>query len=296
MNSIACPVCGYHQFRHAFHARDHFVSGKDFPVNACIQCGMLITGAMPPDSELDNFYKSDAYISHSDTRHGLINQAYHLIRKFMLSRKYQLIRSQTKRQKGALLDIGAGTGYFLDYMQKKGWQVTGTEKSIEAKQYASGKWNITLLPEEQLFEFRPASFDVITLWHVMEHLPNLNQHWQVISKILKPDGILVIALPNPKSRDARHYGPYWAAWDVPRHRWHFAPRHIRELGRREGFRLKTICRMPFDAFYISIMSEQYKKTTFPLLSGFFYGKISWLASLFNKKRCSSLIYVFRKSG
>jgi SAM-dependent methyltransferase len=294
MKSVACPVCGYHQFKYAFTARDYFVSGKEFPVNACIQCGMRLTGNLPAEHDMATYYKSEAYISHSNTREGLVNKAYHLVRKVMLSRKYALIHSQSNNKKGTLLDIGAGTGYFLDFMQKKGWQVTGTEKSKAARAFATDTWKVPVYAEDKLFDFDPGTFDVITLWHVMEHLPELNQHWQLISKLLKPEGQLIIALPNAESWDARHYGSHWAAWDVPRHLWHFTPDHITQLGKSAGFRLGSIHRMPFDAFYISIMSEKYKQTAFPVLRGIFYGKLAWVASLFNKKRCSSLIYTFRK--
>ena len=152
-----------------------------------------------------------------------------------------------------------------------------------------------IMPDDALFSLPPASFDLITLWHVMEHLPNIRQYWQVISRLLKPDGILIIALPNSSSWDAKHYGSYWAAWDVPRHIWHFTPKLIEKLGNREGFRLIHSKRMPFDAFYISIMSEKYKKSAYPIFKGILFGKISWLSSLLNKNRCSSLMYIFRKS-
>ncbi|MFZ5431904.1 MAG: class I SAM-dependent methyltransferase [Bacteroidota bacterium] len=294
MNSSACPVCGYHQFKVAFATKDYFFTGKDFTVNACIKCGMLMTAGLHPGKDLSVYYKSEQYISHSDTRKGIVNRIYHLVRNIMLRRKHRMVCSVSGLKTGSILDIGTGTGYFPAFMKSKGWQATGTEKSEEARKYASEKQDILVYDEEKLFSLPAASYDVVTLWHVMEHLPNINQHWQVISKILKPDGVLIIALPNVKSWDARHYGPYWAAWDVPRHIWHFSPKHVKELGKKEGFRLSRTMRMPFDAFYISIMSEKYKQSSFPVLKGMFYGKLSWFASLYNKKRCSSLIYVFRK--
>jgi SAM-dependent methyltransferase len=294
MSSVACPVCGYHQFRLVFTAEDYFVTQEKFPVNACIKCGMLMTSGLPKEEDIAGYYKSEDYISHSDTRKGFVNRAYHLVRDIMLSEKFNIIRKNSGKGTGSVLDIGAGTGYFLKYMQQKGWNVQGVEKSQEARDFATKRWNLNILPDEELFNLPPASFDVITLWHVMEHLPNLDQHWQLISKLLKPDGVLVIALPNAGSWDAKHYGPYWAAWDVPRHLWHFTPIHLEELGKSEGFSLKNMYRMPFDGFYISIISEKYKKAAFPSIKGIFYGKISWLASLFNKRKCSSLIYIFRK--
>jgi SAM-dependent methyltransferase len=295
-NSATCPVCDCHQFRMAFETKDYFYTGKDFTINACIKCGMLLTAEVFNVKDLSEYYKSEQYISHSDTREGLVNRLYHLVRNVMLRRKYRLVCSVTGLKTGSILDIGTGTGYFPGFMKGKGWRVTGIEKSDEARRFAAKNQDIPVFDEEQLLNIPAASFDVITLWHVMEHLPDINHHWQVISKILKPDGVLIIALPNANSWDASHYGPYWAAWDVPRHRWHFAPEHFKESGQKEGFRLISTRRMPFDAFYISIISEKYKQSSFPVLRGMFYGKLSWFASLFNKKRCSSLIYIFRKTS
>ena len=296
MNYMECPVCGYHQSQKAFTAKDHFVSGQEFAIHACIRCGLLQTADVPNESESGAYYQSETYISHSNTRKGVMNQIYHLVRGLMLTRKHALISQVSDQSNGTLLDIGAGTGYFMNFMQQKGWQVQATEKSPEARKYAKQHMDVDIQDEDMLFSFQPASFDVVTLWHVMEHLPNLNQYWQVISKILKPDGALIVALPNAKSWDAKHYGPNWAAWDVPRHLWHFSPKHIRELGKKEGFRLSGIRRMPFDAFYISIMSEKNINSSFPIIRGIFQGIRSWAASLYSKKKSSSLIYIFRRSN
>lgn len=296
MSSYACPVCGYHQFRYVFTALDHFVTREQFPINACIRCGMFMTSGLPKEEDISGYYNSEEYISHSDTRKGIVNRAYHLVRNVMFAKKLKIILKVSGKKAGSILDIGAGTGYFLNYMKMQGWETLGVEKSADARVFAEKQWNLSVFSDEKLFMLPPANFDIITLWHVMEHLPNLNQHWQVISKLLKPDGVLVIALPNAQSWDAKHYGPFWAAWDVPRHLWHFTPKHIEKLGKREGFSLINTIRMPFDGFYISIISEKYKTASFPLIKGIFYGKMSWLASLFNKRKCSSLIYIFRKTN
>lgn len=295
MSSFACPACGYHQFKLAFTSKDYFVTKEEFPVKACIKCGMLITAGLPKDGDISGYYKSEDYISHSDTRNGLVNRTYHLVRDIMLSEKHRIIQNISEKSKGSVLDIGTGTGYFLKYMQKKGWDIHGVEKSPVARDFAKKRWHLKIMSDEDLFTMPPAKFDVITLWHVMEHLPNLQQHWQTISKLLKPDGVLVIALPNAESWDAKHYGPFWAAWDVPRHLWHFTPKHIKALGKAEGFNLTNMYRMPFDGFYISIISEKYKNASIPFIKGIIYGKISWFVSLFNKKKSSSLIYIFRKT-
>lgn len=295
MNSLACPVCGYHQFREAFTVRDFFVSGEDFPVKSCQKCGMLITLSLPGRDEMGRYYKSDDYISHSDTKQGMINRIYHIVRNIMLDRKLKIIQKESGKKSGNLLDIGTGTGYFLNHMKKNGWTINGTEKEESARKFAQEQWGIEVLPEDSLFSLHPAKYDVITLWHVMEHLPYPDQHWQIISKLLRPDGLLLVALPNAASYDAGHYGRFWAAWDVPRHLWHFSPKHISELGRKHGFSLKRVKRMPFDAFYISILSEKYKGSGIPVIKGIFRGKLSWMVSLIYPEKCSSLIYIFKKN-
>lgn len=201
---------------------------------------------------------------------------------------------------GTLLDVGAGTGYFLHHMQKHGWKVTGTEQNDSARAFALSEWEIPLLPEEALFDLPGRSFDIITLWHVLEHLDDPGKYLQKCAQLLKPGGFLFLALPNPASTDALHYRKFWAAWDVPRHLWHFSPSNLRQFTEKQGFLLKRTFRMPFDAFYVSILSEQYKKNKgglsstdrfLILLKGIFYGKISWIVSLFHPLKCSSVIYL-----
>mgnify|MGYP003768332027 CR=1 FL=1 len=205
-----------------------------------------------------------------------------------------MVAKRAGEKPGTLLDIGAGTGFFLHFMQKYGWSVTGTEKSDEARRFARDEWNLPLLPDQSLFSMPEQSFDVITLWHVMEHLHDPEKYLAAISRLLKPTGCLFIALPNPSSADAVHYGKYWAAWDVPRHLWHFSPDHICRLLQNGGFRTERMYRMPFDAFYVSILSEKYRKSGFPVLLGLSKGFLFWMASWANRRKCSSLVYLFKK--
>lgn len=222
----ACPVCHKKELEPLFRCTDHFVSGESFPLFRCHSCGFTLTGSPPAEESAGTYYQSEAYISHSNTSRGLVNQAYHLVRELMLRRKQKIVEKSAGIYGGSLLDIGAGTGFFLRFMKKKGWQVTGTEKSDTARAYARAQWNLPLLSDEALFTLPAKSFDVITLWHVMEHLYNLPDYWEVIHTLLRPGGSLVIALPNPGSFDAGHYGEFWAAWDVPRHLWHLSLIHI----------------------------------------------------------------------
>ena len=294
MAHLICPVCEKEAFRKRFTVKDHFLTLKDFTIAACVNCGMLVTADAPGEQEMADYYQSDDYISHSDNRKGLVNKTYHFVRRIMLRKKYGIIRKANGKTTGKILDIGTGTGYFLNFMKEKGWTTEGTEKNENAREFARNNWQLTVYSDNQLSSLNPGSFDAITLWHVLEHLPDLREHFRAMRSLLSKEGILVIAVPNAASFDARHYKEYWAALDVPRHLWHFTPDHIRKLGLKEGFVLTGIHRMPFDAFYISIMSEKYRQSRFPLIKGMIYGKISWLASLFDKKNCSSLVYVFKQ--
>jgi 2-polyprenyl-3-methyl-5-hydroxy-6-metoxy-1,4-benzoquinol methylase len=272
---------------------DFYVSGERFPLMKCAGCGFRMTGSAPGATSIGRYYQSEEYVSHSNTRNGFTNRVYHLVRTIMLERKYKLVEKSSGQPSGSLLDIGAGTGYFLQSMLKKGWKITGTEKSVDARNFAAEKWGIQLLPEDGLWSIPESSFDVITLWHVMEHLHDLEKYWRKLTGLIKPSGSLIIALPNPDSADAGHYREYWAAWDVPRHLWHFSPENIRQIAEKYGFILQNTFRMPFDAFYVSILSEKYRKSAFPVLKGLGMGTLSWLASISNKHKSSSLIYVFR---
>jgi SAM-dependent methyltransferase len=211
----------------------------------------------------------------------------------MLKKKAGFVKKTSGLENGTLLDIGAGTGHFLHVMQKRGWNVSGTEKDAKARNFSLEQWGIRLLPDEGLFSLPDQSFDVITLWHVLEHLYAPLDYLKKASALLEPAGSLIIALPNPASCDAHHYREYWAAWDVPRHLWHFQPENMEKLALKAGFTLRRTCRMPFDAFYVSILSEKYRGSKAALLKGVFFGKLSWMLSLAYPKKCSSLIYEFR---
>ena len=149
-------------------------------------------------------------------------------------------------------------------------------------------------PESALKEFAPGSFDVITLWHVMEHLEHLGEVWQRLHELLTEKGVLIVAVPNCSSYDAQRYGEYWAAYDVPRHLWHFTPGTIQQLASRHGFIMAARHPMPFDAFYVSMLSEKHRGSSCSFLKGMFVGTLAWFNALGRKERSSSMIYVFRK--
>lgn len=289
-----CPVCDNDEFSEYLSTTDFFVSGEKFEIIHCNGCGMKITANAKDEEHIGRYYQSEDYVSHSDSGKGLVNVLYHSVRRYMLGKKRKLAVKVSGNKKGHILDVGAGTGYFLNEMKQHGWQVTGTEKSSDARNFAASRFNLDLYPVEDLFGLKSQSFDVITLWHVLEHIHRIDDNMDAFFRLLKTDGKLVIAVPNRNSFDARYYKKYWAAWDVPRHLWHFAPKNMKLLAAKHGFNVTGMHNMPFDAFYVSILSEKYKNAGMPLLKGFIIGKMSWLISLTRKGRASSVIYVMEK--
>lgn len=273
---------------------DHYASGEVFRLFRCEDCGFLFTQDAPVEAEIGRYYETPDYISHSDTHRGLMNRVYHVVRRYMLSRKAALVKRTAGMSRGSLLDIGTGTGYFANEMQTRGWEVKAIEKNAGARAFAHEHFQLEVDAEEALNEYADASFDVITLWHVMEHLEHLNETWERLAALLKADGVLIVAVPNAVSYDAAKYREWWAAYDVPRHLWHFSPSTMQQFGAKHGFKLAEQHPMPFDAFYVSMLTERYKGSRLPFLRGLWTGGKAWFSSLAKKGRSSSMIYVFRK--
>lgn len=243
---------------------------------------------------MGRYYESPDYISHTDTRKGLMNRAYHLARRVMLTRKARLVERVAGRREGTLLDIGTGTGYFAHAMARRGWRVKAIEKSAQARAFAEERFGLAVDAENALPGYADASFDAITLWHVMEHLEHLNETWSELFRLLKEDGALVAAVPNFTSYDAAKYGEAWAAYDVPRHLWHFSPSTMQQFGSKHGFKLAEQHPLPFDAFYVAMLTEKHKGRRAAFLRGLQTGAQAWFSTLARKERGSSMIYVFRK--
>jgi 2-polyprenyl-3-methyl-5-hydroxy-6-metoxy-1,4-benzoquinol methylase len=290
-SSFQCPVCKSEQSHFALKARDHTVSGEWFEIWECSRCTLRFTRDAPGPESIGRYYRSENYISHSNTRKGLVNNLYHLVRNYTLGAKYRLIRSVTGLREGTHLDIGAGTGAFVRYMNSKAWQSQGIEPDGPARDVALAHHQVRLLPAEAFPTLPPAFFDAISLWHVLEHVHDLHPYLEQIKKLLKPSGKLLIAVPNYTSCDAMKYRENWAAYDVPRHLYHFSPLSMKYVLEAAGFRLVRTEPMWFDSFYISLLSEKYRTGRTSLPKGFLSGAISNFRALGDKKRCSSLIYV-----
>lgn len=285
-----CPICDSDKKSPFLVCIDNTVSKKPFELQECGVCGFVFTSPRPQNSDLGMFYESDEYISHSNTKKGIVSRLYQSVRNKTLRQKLALINSRQK--KGALLDIGCGTGEFANVMKLDGWNVRGIEPGDKACQAAKENYGLDVQPEEALANIAPGSMDVITMWHVLEHVPDLNGRLQELKTILKQDGLIIIAVPNRNSHDAAYYGKNWAAYDVPRHLWHFRPQDIRALVGAHGFEVKEVLPMKFDSYYVSMLSEKYSTGSVKYFAAFRRGWIS--NSRAGAEAWSSQIYVIRK--
>ena len=271
--------------------KDFSVSREEFQLHQNAEYGFLETVPKPPSDKLPEYYQSEDYISHTDSKRNLFEKVYHLVRRMALKNKLNLINSFSSEEK-TLLDMGCGTGDFLETAQQNNWQVSGIEPNSDAREIANRKTNQSVYDTAQLIKFESNTFDVITLWHVLEHVPNLEEHITIFKKLLKPNGTLVIAVPNYNSFDAKHYKQFWAAYDVPRHLWHFNQASISKLVSKQTFKVEKVKPMWFDAFYVSMLSEKYKSGKMNLIKGCFIGLLSNIKALATKE-ASSLIYIIK---
>lgn len=288
---IHCPSCGSTHIQPELKAIDHTVSREIFEIWTCDDCTLRFTQNVPDAEDIGKYYQSEDYISHTDTQKGLINNLYHKVRKRTLKQKRNLIVRTTQRDTGSILDIGCGTGAFLKTMRQAGWQITGIEPDEKARKNALEMNGIAALPGEAMDQFGNDSFDAITLWHVLEHVHDLHGYLENIKRLIKPDGKIFIAVPNYTAYDARYYQSHWAAWDVPRHLYHFSPESMRKLVRLHNLEVKEIRPLWFDSFYVSLLSQKYKDGKPGLISGFSRGLLSDLKAGRGYERCSSLIYI-----
>jgi 2-polyprenyl-3-methyl-5-hydroxy-6-metoxy-1,4-benzoquinol methylase len=291
INIDQCAFCGGGSFNVIAKPIDFRVSQQIFPVVKCASCGHAFTNPRPADADLGMFYESDDYISHTNSSKGVFNRLYKAVRSVALKQKRKLVEYH-QPQKGLLLDIGCGTGEFLHQMQTAGWQVEGVEEAALAREQAQQKYELNVVEGKAVFEKESAAYSAITLWHVLEHLPDLNAYFQLFQRLLQTEGKLVIAVPNHESFDAAFYKDDWAAWDVPIHISHFSKRSMVQWAEKFGFHLIETRNMPFDGFYVSMLSERIRKRPLSFVRGANLGLVSNMRAAQNN--ASSLIYVFTK--
>jgi len=273
--------------------KDHSVSGEEFQLIQNKTYGFLETSPQPEAKQLSDYYKTEDYISHTDSKRNLFEKVYHLVRSISLKKKLKLINSFQSLEKN-LLDVGCGTGDFLQVAQQNNWNISGIEPNEQARQIANRKTNNSVFNINDLGKFKNHSFDVITLWHVLEHLPNLEQQVLTLKTLLKENGTLIVAVPNHKSNDAKHYKNFWAAYDVPRHLWHFNQDSISKLFALQNMQVVKTKPMKFDAYYVSLLSEKYKSGSMNLFKAFWIGLRSNMKAK-QSGEYSSLIYIIKNT-
>jgi len=273
---------------------DFTVSNEKFDLILDENLEMLVTSPQPKKENLAAYYESEEYISHTDANKSLFDKVYQNVKNYTIRQKLNLINSFRIEEKN-LLDIGCGTGDFLHFCQQNNWKITGVEPNKNARDLAIEKLDLDNSISESvevLMKDQSKRFDVITMWHVLEHVPNLEAYISYLKKLLKPNGRLIIAVPNYKSYDAKYYGKFWAAFDVPRHLWHFSQKSIKLLFFKFDMELENTLPMKFDSYYVSLLSEKYKFGSSNPLKAFYIGFLSnWKAS--SSTEYSSLIYILK---
>ncbi len=288
--TLSCPACHNAQFEFYLATQDFGVTREPFNLYRCTQCGLLATYPQPDEDQIGRYYASPNYISHTGKHdNGILKLLYLSVRRIALTGKRKLI--EKKYYKGSLLDIGCGTGTFLHEMKRSGWSVTGVEPADVARQQAESRLSQKVFTS--IDELPQKSYRVITLWHVLEHLHQPDATIKSCRNLLEPGGLLVIAVPNPASFDALHYRQHWAGFDVPRHLWHFTRQSMEKLLIQQGFTLLQVLPMPWDAYYVSLLSEAYRKKQ-NFLARFWNGFFTALKSNLLARKTgaySSLLYL-----
>lgn len=290
-----CPICDGGKIKHFLQSKNFRINNTPFSIEKCESCGFRFTNPLPNEDEIGEYYNTENYISHTETKKGLVNFLFHLVRKRTLNQKFKLINKYSQQK--TLLDFGAGSGVFLNYVKERGWKVKGVEPDDNARQIAINRSSIEMTTPKEVDQINDESFDTITLWHVLEHLYNLKEDIRQFRRILSKDGTLFIAVPNCSSYDAKKYKEFWSAYDLPIHLYHFTPSDIKQLFENEGFKVVDMLPMKFDAFWISLESEKYKSgnsgfSLLNLVKGFWFGLISNLKA--KNGTYSSQIYVIKK--
>ncbi|MFZ2906754.1 MAG: class I SAM-dependent methyltransferase [Cyclobacteriaceae bacterium] len=284
-----CPICKTSGLQEFLRCRDYTVSHETFDINRCPVCTLAITTPRPENSKLGEYYQSEEYISHSGRSSGGIGILYRIARNFSLT--WKRVKIQRYKQTGTILDVGCGTGEFLSTMKNSGWKVEGMEVSDVARKKAENLIGQTI--SQELNNISNNQFEVITAWHVIEHIPDLLPTIQKLKQLLNKDGILFIAVPNYESYDAQQYKEKWAGYDVPRHLWHFSKKSMESMLQHTGLKLLDILPMKLDSYYVSMLSEKYSNqkasAIVTLFKGFFTGTTSNIKA--GKTNYSSLIYV-----
>jgi 2-polyprenyl-3-methyl-5-hydroxy-6-metoxy-1,4-benzoquinol methylase len=286
-----CPICSSEKLTCFMESFDYSVSKEAFIIDECVECNFLFTNPRPNEEDMSSYYISENYISHTDNKIGLFNFLYQTVRKYAIKSKTRLLTKTTKTKRH--LDIGCGTGEFLYSCVNQGIECYGIEPSKIAREKAKQNYGLNVTENTDLSQFETNTFDSVSMWHVLEHLYDLNSIIKKTSNIITKNGRVIIAVPNHGSLDAKLYKKWWAAWDLPIHLNHFSALNIEMLLKNYDFILEKKIGMKFDSFYVSLLSNQYKSGKKQYLKGFTIGLLSNISALLGLTEYSSTIYIFK---
>lgn len=291
-----CPICDGNEFEIKYSLNDYRITNEPFKLALCKNCSLILTENAPSSKDIGRYYESEDYLEHSNKSEGWFSRVYCVVRNIMLIYKFRIIRSLRRGE--TILDIGAGSGQFLHFMQRKGYVVDGIELSGKARKYAKENFGLDIKDSAKLYNTNDQNkYANITLWHVLEHLYDLQKVIPRLHQLLQPEGLLIVAVPNHKSFDANHYGKFWAGWDVPRHIWHFSPHVLISLMKRYNLQLVKTRMLPLDPFFNALLSENYKHgySIFNIFRAVLIGTFSLIVGINNINKASSVIYIFTKA-
>jgi len=287
---LSCPVCEKTDIDEYLTTKDYFFTRESFTLSKCAKCNFVFTNPIPAD--LGKYYETEDYLSHNTKSGGIISNIYSAIRNMNIMRKYNLVIHYCTN--GSILDIGCGTGDLLRSFKNHGWETTGIEPNKKAREIAQKQNDVKVFTEEKLNEFEDGKFDVVSMWHVLEHVEDINERMKQVSRLTSTHGTMIFALPNLNSPDAKKYGHYWSGLDVPRHLYHFTQETFEKLATKHGLKLVHAEPMKFDAYYVSMLSEKYRGNKYYLPAAFLNGLVSNIKAK-SKNNYSSMIFVCKKS-
>ena len=287
-----CPACGSPDIGSYTTITDHYYSKENFDIAACKGCGLRFTQNRPAPEEIGRYYDSENYASHdSGKKASVFLKVYQMARDYMLGLKFNLVR-QFKPEWKQVLDYGTGEGFFTEYLLKKGKDASGIEPSAVARENFKSRTGKTLFED---IDALPAdkTFQVITLWHVLEHIHTLRETMEKLTERLEQKGIIVIAIPNQKAKDLEAFGPHWAAWDVPRHLYHWDTDSLSAFMKSLGLVRIHTGQLPLDPFYIGMISARYAGKG--AVSGILTGLKSYFHGKSNPAEGSTLLTIWMKN-
>jgi SAM-dependent methyltransferase len=235
----SCQICNNNDHSSFMAVKDHLQRNK-FHLIECNSCGLVSIHPIPSDQKLSEYYRKEYYAL---PEKGIVGYLERKLNEAVFRTDLKHIERHSKR--GKLLDIGSGNGYFLKFAKENNWQTLGVEMSPDASKYAREQKLEILNNSIEDVHLPKNEFEVITMFNVLEHMTNLNSILKKVRDSLKPNGLLVIEVPNIESLQKKVFKNYWCHLDVPRHIFHFKRKSFLRLVGKSGFNVVDEFSVPF---------------------------------------------------